>query len=96
MQAGHGSHVTIMIYAREIKEQSGAVALTRERYRKASEDWHRFLGFEMQRENKRKMSTTQKEESKKSKKRRLEELKKMNMKEQLKKMMGEGAKFRKL
>ena len=96
MQTSHGSHITRMIYARKIKEQSGAIMSTRERYQKASEDWHRFLRFKMQRESKRKISTTQKEKSRKSKKRKLEGLKKINMEEQLKKMIGEGAKFKEL
>ena len=45
LQAGHGSHVAGMIYARGILEGDGEVASMRERYRMASEAWHRLLEF---------------------------------------------------
>jgi hypothetical protein len=45
-QAGHTSHVAGMMYARGIAEQDGAVASKRERFSRASVEWHRFVGFE--------------------------------------------------
>ena len=44
-QAGHTSHVAGMVYARGIMELSGVVASKRQRFREASIEWHRFLGF---------------------------------------------------
>jgi superfamily II DNA helicase RecQ len=45
LQAGHGSHVAGMIYARAILEAPGEVASIRQQYRHASEAWHRLLQF---------------------------------------------------
>ena len=45
LQAGHGSHVAGMIYARAILEAPGEVASIRQQYRNASEAWHRLLQF---------------------------------------------------
>lgn len=43
LQAGHGSYVSGMIYARAILEAPGEVASIRQQYRDASEAWHRLL-----------------------------------------------------
>ena len=43
LQAGHGSHVAGMIYARAVLEASREVASVRQQYRNASEAWHRLL-----------------------------------------------------
>jgi superfamily II DNA helicase RecQ len=51
MQAGHTVHVAGMIYARGIIEQAGAVADRRQQFRTLSTDWHRFLGFQAEREH---------------------------------------------
>jgi hypothetical protein len=53
MQAGHTVHVAGMIYARGIIEQAGAVADRRQQFRTSSTDWHRFLGFQAEREHKK-------------------------------------------
>ncbi|MCJ1379568.1 hypothetical protein MMC17_002670 [Xylographa soralifera] len=45
LQAGHGSHVAGMMYARGVREKDGAVESRRKRFRKASEAWHSLLGF---------------------------------------------------
>ncbi len=45
LQAGHGSHVAGIIYARAILEAPGEVASIRQQYRTASEAWHRLLQF---------------------------------------------------
>ena len=47
MQAGHGTHVAGTVYARGIREQDGVVEGIRQKYRRASENWHRFLGFQI-------------------------------------------------
>ncbi|MCJ1360599.1 MAG: hypothetical protein MMC33_010607 [Icmadophila ericetorum] len=44
-QAEHTAHVAGMIYARGIMEMDGVVASKREKFREASESWHRFLRF---------------------------------------------------
>ncbi|QGA22350.1 hypothetical protein EYB26_010066 [Talaromyces marneffei] len=45
IQAGHGSHVAGMIYARGVEEAPGTMAAMKAQFRQASERWHRFLGF---------------------------------------------------
>jgi superfamily II DNA helicase RecQ len=45
VQAGHGSHVAGMIYARGVEEAPGTMAAMKVQFRRASERWHRFLGF---------------------------------------------------
>jgi hypothetical protein len=44
-QAGHGSHVAGMVYARGIMEMAGVVMSKRRQFRTSSTDWHQFLGF---------------------------------------------------
>jgi superfamily II DNA helicase RecQ len=44
-QAGHGSHVAGMVYARGVMEMAGVVMSKRRQFRTSSTDWHRFLGF---------------------------------------------------
>ena len=45
LQAGHGSYVAGIIYARAVLEVSREVASVRQQYRNASEAWHRLLQF---------------------------------------------------
>jgi superfamily II DNA helicase RecQ len=45
LQAGHGSRLANALYARESHELSGTLATLRDRFRQASLEWHRFLGF---------------------------------------------------
>ena len=45
MQAGYSTHVAGIIYARSIREQDRVVEGIRQKFRRASENWHRFLGF---------------------------------------------------
>ncbi|KAL8991046.1 MAG: hypothetical protein Q9169_007961 [Polycauliona sp. 2 TL-2023] len=47
MQAGHGTHVAGIVYARGIREQDGVVEGMRQKFRRASENWHRFMGFQI-------------------------------------------------
>jgi hypothetical protein len=46
LQAGHGTHVAGMIYARGMHEADGEIASLRARFRKESRWWHvKVLGF---------------------------------------------------
>lgn len=45
LQAGHGTHVAGMIYARELQQGGFGTAARREQFRAISRQWHRFLGF---------------------------------------------------
>ncbi|KAK5677284.1 hypothetical protein LTS10_010473 [Elasticomyces elasticus] len=45
-QATHSPHIAGLIYARDVMELVGSSGDRRRRFRKVSEDWHRFLGFE--------------------------------------------------
>ena len=45
-QATHSPHIAGLIYARDVMELVGSSVDRRRRFRKVSEDWHRFLGFE--------------------------------------------------
>jgi RecQ family ATP-dependent DNA helicase len=45
LQAGHGSHVAGMIYARELMEGDNSIISRREKFRRVSHVWHCWLGF---------------------------------------------------
>lgn len=45
LQAGHGSHIGGMVYARELMEGSDSIISRREKFRRVSHAWHCFLGF---------------------------------------------------
>lgn len=45
MQAGHGTHVAGMIYARELRQAPGQTMGRQNMFRQISQDWHRFLQF---------------------------------------------------
>ncbi|KAG9375667.1 hypothetical protein A1F94_013723 [Pyrenophora tritici-repentis] len=97
-QAGHTSHVAGLVYARGIMEQSGAVADRRQQFRASSTDWHRFLGFQaglddQRRSSKRKRAPFE-SEADEARVDRWQRLRKMDARAQLKRMMGEEAKFR--
>src|SRR5579871_5449988 len=104
LQAGHTSHVAGMIYARGIMEQSGVVASMRQHFRKSSENWHGFLGFRSanvdindgsnQGISYKHMRFPFEEEANEEQFERRQRLKRMNAAEQLRQMMGDGAKFR--
>ncbi len=49
VQAGHVPWIAGNIYSRGIMEMSGVVASMRERFYQASQEWHRFLGLDMDR-----------------------------------------------
>jgi hypothetical protein len=45
LQAGHGTHVAGMIYARELMEGDNSIISRREKFRRVSHMWHCWLGF---------------------------------------------------
>jgi superfamily II DNA helicase RecQ len=45
LQAGHGTHVAGMIYARELRQAPGQTMGRQDMFRKISQEWHRFLQF---------------------------------------------------
>ena len=45
LQAGHGTHIAGMIYARELMEGDNSIISRREKFRRVSHMWHCFLGF---------------------------------------------------
>jgi hypothetical protein len=46
LQAGHGTHVAGMIYARELRQAPGQTMRRQDMFRQISQEWHRFLQFE--------------------------------------------------
>lgn len=46
LQAAHSSHTAGMVYSRQLTEQPGEIYTVREKFRRISIAWHRFLGFE--------------------------------------------------
>ena len=92
LQSGHGTHVAGMIYARGILEGPGEVASIRQQYRRASEGWHGLLQFAsaLQKKGKRKWEI----EDHDGEYRRWKRVRRMDVYEQLERMMGPGIQFR--
>jgi hypothetical protein len=97
LQSGHSSHVAGMIYARELMEGGNAVISRWEQFRKVSMTWHRFLKFESAHDisgvgckRKRGAEDNMQEVQRACWKR----LREVDIKEELKYMLGEQAKFR--
>lgn len=97
LQAGHGSHVAGMIYARDMFENTNGTAAMRERFRSVSERWHRLFGFRgghtVQPGAKRKRERYDNERSE-AKRRRFERIQHINTAGALQQMVGAGARFR--
>ena len=97
LQAGHGSHVAGMIYARELQQGLSGTALAREKFREVSTKWHRFFGFDMHdtaqpgHKRKREGFESAREEVRFQ---RLHQLQQVNISGQLQQMMGQGTEFR--
>jgi superfamily II DNA helicase RecQ len=90
LQAGHGSHIAGMVYARGMFEMDGAVASKRQQYRQSSIDWHRLLAIqsavEIRPGQKRKRDAYE-EEASEAQYERWARLQQMNMREQFARMM---------
>jgi hypothetical protein len=96
LQAGHTAHIAGMIYARGIMELAGAVADKRQQFRASSTDWHRFLGFQVDGEEKswRKRKQAPFEcEADEARVDRWARLRKMDTAAQLQRIMGKTAEF---
>ncbi|RFN54793.1 putative ATP-dependent dna helicase q1 [Fusarium flagelliforme] len=101
LQAGHGTHVAGMIYARELQQGLFETAALREKYRIISRRWHRFFGFGvedrqgtesgMAKKRKRELYEDVQEETRF---RRFKRLRQVDIVGQLKRMMGPEAEFR--
>ncbi|KAG6979012.1 ATP-dependent DNA helicase Q-like 3 [Fusarium oxysporum f. sp. conglutinans] len=101
LQAGHGTHVAGMIYARELQQGLFETAALREKYRIISRRWHRFFGFGvedrqgtesgMAKKRKRELYEDVQEETRF---RRFKRLRQVDIIGQLKRMMGPEAEFR--
>jgi hypothetical protein len=97
LQAGHGSHVAGMIYARELQQGLGGTARMREEFRNISHELHRLLGFGIDakaqggRKRKRDQFESEREEGRF---RRLRRLRQVDISGQLQQMMGRGTEFR--
>ncbi|KAL8761278.1 MAG: hypothetical protein Q9194_007711 [Teloschistes cf. exilis] len=99
MQAGHGTHVAGIVYARGIREQDGVVESMREKFGRASENWHRFWGFQMAgkgvRANRKRKPTGWEEEAEQGRRKRQRRLRTIDTEMELRKMMGnKQAEFR--
>ncbi|KAG6148290.1 hypothetical protein E4U37_007506 [Claviceps purpurea] len=97
LQAGHGTHVAGMIYARELQQGLGGTAMARERFREVSTKWHGFFDFHVRdaaqpgKKRKREPFESARDEARYH---RLHELQQVNISGQLQQMMGRGTEFR--
>ena len=97
LQSGHGSHVAGMIYARELMEGGNAVISRREQFRRVSMAWHRFWRFGSAYAGvgcKRKRGAE--DDVQEVQRARWKRLRDVDIKEELKHMLGEQAQFRRL
>jgi RecQ family ATP-dependent DNA helicase len=98
LQAGHGTHIAGMIYARELMEDRDAVVGRRGKFRKVSEGWHQFLNFTSSHETprpetKRKRQTIG-DDMQDAQIARWKRLKAVDIHSELQSIVGEGATFR--
>jgi RecQ family ATP-dependent DNA helicase len=100
LQAGHGTHVAGMIYARELMEGDHSIISRREKFRRVSHVWHCFLGFPsahqgvgMSGRAKRKRQVYE-EEMQDAQLARWKRLRGVDIHAELEKMLGSEARFR--
>jgi superfamily II DNA helicase RecQ len=93
LQSGHGTHVAGMIYARAIFEAPGEVASIRQQYRTASEGWHRLLQFASTFRGQKRQRVWEVDDQD-CQFQRWKRIRKINVVEQLERIVGPGAKFR--
>ncbi|RSL82730.1 hypothetical protein CEP52_016890 [Fusarium oligoseptatum] len=96
LQAGHGTHVAGMVYARELQQGLFSTSDMRDKFRAVSRQWHRLLGFHdgdqaMGRVRKRAPYETERDDNRFRRFRRMQQV---NIAGQLRQMMGAGAEFR--
>jgi RecQ family ATP-dependent DNA helicase len=100
LQAGHGTHIAGMIYARELMEGNDTIISRRERFRRISQQWHRFLEFAStcpadpsHGRTKRKRSSVE-DEMDEVQVQRWKKLRTVDIQQALEDMYGAGAQFR--
>src|SRR6266536_867970 len=100
LQAGHGTHIAGMIYARELMEGDNSIISRREKFRRVSHVWHCFLGFPsahqgvgMSGRAKRKRQVYE-EEMQDAQMARWKRLRGVDIHAELEKMLGSEARFR--
>lgn len=95
LQAGHGTHVAGMIYARMLRQERFSTMSRQTKFRQISQRWHRFLGFGGPVEGglKRKREDYE-EEGRQIQLQRFERLSRINIQRKLEGMMGDETQFR--
>ena len=99
LQAGHGTHIAGMIYARELMEGNNTIISRREKFRQVSCAWHRFLEFastcqgDPTRGTKRKRPSYE-EEMDDAQAQRWKKLQTVDIQQALEEMFGAGTQFR--
>jgi superfamily II DNA helicase RecQ len=103
LQTGHGTHTVGMVYAQELMEGNNTVVGRREKFRHVSQEWHRFWQFrsvETNTENasinagqKRKRVTSE-GNMQNAQMARWKRLQTVDIREELKQMLGDEAEFR--
>lgn len=100
LQAGHGTHVAGMIYARELRQAPGQTMGRQDMFRQVSQEWHRFLqfassiqGFGIKAGMKRPRSEWE-HIGREVQFRRFKQMCHVNIHRKLKELMGEKAEFR--
>ncbi|KAG8664705.1 uncharacterized protein FPOAC1_013485 [Fusarium poae] len=99
LQAGHGTHVAGMVYARELQQGLFSTASMRDKFRAVSRQWHRLFEFQDSEESgtllairrKRAPYDTEREHNRMQRFRRLQQV---DVAGQLRQMMGPSAAFR--
>lgn len=98
LQTGHGTHVAGMVYARELQQGQFGTAQRRDQFRHVSRQWHRFFDFGAEDRSGvgpvkrgREPFDTAREDTRF---RRFARLQQVDMRGQLRMMMGPGAEFR--
>jgi superfamily II DNA helicase RecQ len=99
LQAGHGSHIAGLIYARLFGQGELGTMRSREKFRKVSMQWHRFFGFgaedRMERlGEKRVRAGIFDAEREEIRRKRFARLHRIDIRGQLKQLMGPAAEFR--
>jgi superfamily II DNA helicase RecQ/uncharacterized C2H2 Zn-finger protein len=95
LQAGHGTHVAGMVYARMLRQERLSTMSRQTKFRQISQRWHRFLGFDciVDGDLKRKREDFE-EEGRQIQLQRFERLSRVNIQRKLQVLMGEEAQFR--
>ncbi|EXA31534.1 hypothetical protein FOVG_17156 [Fusarium oxysporum f. sp. pisi HDV247] len=100
LQAGHGTHVAGMVYARELQQGLFSTASMRDKFRAVSRQWHRLFEFQDSEEGGVMAPTTRRKrapydtEREYNQMQRFRRLQQVDIAGQLRQMMGPSAAFR--